>query len=182
MHGPGTIFSPRWPTFPEVPVVDGIAASLGLRRRARWRKSRDAGLAMWLPAGLTFEVVEGPATTFVGIGEPDWPTSSGEQDGFVRPGRIALVRSTYTPPLPKYWQTAWGFWSGFLEGGAAFFHLERLKWITAHGGFTLKRTVAHEVGHCIGLAHGGTGIMSGGLVPDDHDLDSVRQWYYEEAA
>lgn len=178
MHGPGTIYSPHWPTFPEVPVIDGVAASLGLIRRARWRKSRDAGLAMWLPSGLTFEVIEGPETTFVGIGEPNWPTSSSEQDAFIQPGRIALVRSTYTPTAPKYWQTAWAFWREVSEGSVAFLHLERLKWITAHGGFTLKRTVAHEIGHCIGLAHGGTGIMSGGAAPDAHDIGSVRNFYF----
>lgn len=31
----------------------------------------------------------------------------------------------------------------------------------------------HELGHCLGLHHGGTGVMNGGPEPDAHDRDAV---------
>ena len=31
----------------------------------------------------------------------------------------------------------------------------------------------HEFGHCLGLYHGGTGVMNGGPHPDGHDRDAV---------
>ena len=76
MHGPGSYYSPTYPLLPYIDVIDRVALSLRPRKRKRWRRRRDAGLAMWKPTGLRLDVREYEPVTFVGLGEPDWPTSS----------------------------------------------------------------------------------------------------------
>lgn len=176
MHGPGTIYHPVYPVRPIV-VRDGVAASLGPFRKRRWRKNRNQGLALWEQAGIKFSVIEVAPITFVGLGEPDWPIAGSESYAPIQSGTIALGRSTYTPPAPKYWQTAW---ASVTDAGVAWFHLERIRSSEKMGAITnaLYRVICHEVGHCLGLAHGGKGIMGGGAMePDAHDLDSVRRYY-----
>jgi hypothetical protein len=178
MHGPGTIYSPSYPDIPTIHVIDRVAASLKGWKRRKWRRQRDKGLALWEQTGLRLPVQEGLPALFTGIGEPNWPTTSSEGVAPVVPGTITLGRSVYTPPAPKYWQTAWAsHWEG---GSIAWFHLERLRASEKLGAEinAWYRVVCHEVGHCLGLAHGGNGVMGGpAMEPNGHDLDSVWGYY-----
>lgn len=181
MHGPGT-YEPSYPDVPTIRVEDGVVGSLRFRKGRRWRKHRDRALALWEQAGLRFDVMEIEPLTFVGLGEPDHTPGGGVSSEVVEKcvaGRITLVRSKYTPPAPKWWPTAWAYWNRSVNGTASFFHLERLKRSEKLGAptYAWDRTICHEVGHNLGLDHGGRGIMSGGMVPNAHDLDSVRAYY-----
>jgi hypothetical protein len=168
---------------PTIIVEDGVAASLRRLKAKWWRRNRDAAFALWEQAGLAFDVLEVGPKTFTGIGEPDYTPGGGvssEVVGFIKPRIITLVRSIYSPPAPKWWPMAWAMpW--YSKGSAAYFHLERLRASEAAGAaiYSWDRTICHEVGHCLGLEHGSNGIMSGGMVPNQHEIDSVRAYYQQ---
>lgn len=42
----------------------------------------------------------------------------------------------------------------------------------------LRLYLAHEFGHCLGLDHGGTGIMAGANRPNDEEIAAVRNYYF----
>lgn len=168
-YGPGLSYYS--PTFERpINVQDGVAATLRARRLKKWRNARAMALSLWEEAGISFTVEEVGGLVVTGIGEPDWPGSSSEMTQHSVPGRITLVRSVYTPDPPKFWPHAWSY------AYASYYNVPRILRQT-DPFYDLGRTICHEVGHNLGLAHGGNGIMSGGIVPNQHDLDSVKEYY-----
>jgi len=175
MHGPGTVYSPSFSTAPYIPVLDEVVATLPRSLRKTWRQARNQALRLWLPTGLHFELSVGPGATFLGLGSPDWPAVSSEVAMYAVPDRITFVASTYTPEAPKFWAMAWAYCA---KGSAAFFNVQRILDQT-DPFYSPARTICHEFGHALGLAHGGRGIMSGGAVPNEHDLESVSAYYQD---
>jgi hypothetical protein len=166
MHGPGpdTNTNPYgWePTFkPPFRVVDGVAKSLGLLRRAIWRRGRDRALGMWQ---LPFNVEVGPAV-YASPGDP----------GACIPGVIHLVRQSGD-------DRSHGGWDNYCGGGVAYIGLWKNWYKPLWYSSGLVFAVCHEVGHCLGLAHRYTppdnhGVMAGDLKPDDHDITSLKEYY-----
>jgi hypothetical protein len=76
---------------------------------------------------------------------------------------------------------AYASWNEAAQGSGAYFKPDGLRfgW-RAYLFYPLVGVICHEVGHCLGLAHGGGGVMAGGWKPSDHDLESVRSWYADE--
>lgn len=175
MHGPGTVYLPRFSTTPYIPVLDQVVATLPRSGRKAWRQARNQALRLWLPTGLHFELTVGPGATLYGLGSPDWPQVSSEVVMHAVADRITLVASDYTPEAPTFWPMAWAYCTPG-GGSAAFFNVQRILDQT-DPFYSPPRTICHEFGHALGLGHGGKGIMSGGSLPNEHDLDSVAAYY-----
>jgi hypothetical protein len=157
MHGPGPATPtnpPGWsPTYPvPISVIDTFASSLRASRRDYWRRIRSAGFEMW-PVPFRFE--EHPASDF---GEFEVIRDAiriirgedgNDSGGWIAdPGGGLMVLG----PWPPWWKPYW------FRSAAAI--------------------VGHESGHCLGLwhrMHGG--IMAGARRPDEHDLQSIADWY-----
>lgn len=162
MHGP---CGPElhWCPYYDLPIrlIDDVVATVSPLRRPKWRRKRDEGLAMWGPAFVLFDVEEGP-----GVAAADESLY-----GFIVPNAIRLVRNKLPIGAPRYR----GNFAMFTGGGGVACITPKA---ATHPIYEWQRVIAHEVGHCLGLEHGGNGIMLGGLVPNDHDLESVRRYYH----
>jgi hypothetical protein len=176
MHGPGwPAWEPTW-TFP-IAVLDTVAMSLRPRRAEKWRKARTSGLAMWLPSGVSFKVIErtphGYPQLEARMSEP------GYIDTMLVADHLRIMRAY---PGATHDGFAWWVWPPKPNGAAAFIVVSQRFWLRT----AAKRAqlIGHEVGHCLGLEHRpagwGTisaGIMGTGVRPDEHDLDSLRDYY-----
>jgi len=184
MHGPGDLntqtyptnldWAPSWPGGRIVEVVDTLALTLRPLRRAVWRKARDKALRLWEPAGMIFRLSERDASAwefpgFTGL-------KVGESESCLLPGKLRIARSTYNAPADTYYPISWAWWTAERQGACVFFKPNKHFWQGYWFG-QLVANVCHELGHCLGLSHGGGGVMSGALRPNEHDLDSVRRYY-----
>jgi hypothetical protein len=104
--------------------------------------------------------------------QADYPEFDGANlEEMILPGRIRLVRN-YTGTT--YADFAW--WSSTKQGSFACYTPEAIWWKQYYRP-ALAGIIGHEIGHCLGLAHGGGGIMSGNWRPNEHDLESVSAYY-----
>lgn len=177
MHGPcsGTPGNQKWcPSFASpIPLLDDVLKTISplrVRKRRRWRRARDAALALWGQAGVRFTVEEGPGARYSYF-DPEHPLDT-YLTPFIIQGKVRLVRDV-TPPGGRDDMALF-----FGGGSVATFDLEKP---VTDPIYEWPRVVCHEVGHCLGLMHGTTGkppgVMLGGLVPNSHDLDSIRGYY-----
>jgi len=164
MHGPapGNYSAPHYPQ--PIQVVDSLAYTWGPLKRAIWRKIRDRAIALWEQSGVDLYVVED-------LNPDDW---NGDLSSQYFPGTIHMLRGTKG-------ETQWMDFASYNESSDSAIVVntstprwwkDYVPWFKAASG-----VVCHELGHGLGLAHGGGGVMSGGWVPNAHDLQSVRDYY-----
>ena len=173
IHGPGwPLWEPTWPGR-VVPVLDTVVTSLGLLRAREWRAARDAGLAKWAPAGVTFDITRGNADDYPKLDESR-VTEPEYLDTLLVSGYMRLMRSQ------SYGPSAYAWWAQARDPASACFFDMQYFWQQTDG--YQAYLVGHETGHCLGLSHQGPtakSIMSGWMNPDQHDIDSVLGWNYQ---
>ena len=161
MHGPApsNFSAPRY-TKP-ILLVDSVAHTFPAWKRAIWRRSRDKAVERWQVAvPLWLEEDPWPEDWYPDLSDQYIPSAihllRGKKEGTIWFDVCYYNGSSdssvvVTTPLGSYWRRGeWRSWAGII---------------------------GHELGHGLGLAHGGGGIMSGAWRPNFHDLSSIQAYY-----
>lgn len=146
----------------KIKLVDDVVETLGALKRPVWRLARSKAIGRWEAAGLKFLVTEDEGWVYA--------------DPSVNPDYIAktirLVRSGPGFPRKDFAQ-----YNAEADAAVASYTPEPSWWKEYLNLSVLQFTIGHEIGHCLGLDHGGDGIMEGNWKPNAHDLDSIRRYY-----
>ena len=171
IHGPGPQtptnalgWSPRYPL--PIRVRDDAFNVLPKGKRA-WKWGRQHALDNWREAGIDFTLTVGTGTKYyAGL-----PWQSGDVAPYLIPSTIRLLLDAQTGRPDFAWYV----------NGAGLVVLSPFSAVTSYyHRRDVMGTLGHEIGHTLGLWHrADSGIMSGGLRPDAHDLDSIRNWNYQ---
>ena len=171
MHGPGPQTSTNplgWSPKYSLPIrIRDDALNVLPKGRRAWKWGREHALANWEASGIHFNVTTGPgAKYYAGL-----PWQGGAVTPYLIPGTIRLLLDAQTG-RPDF---AW-----YANGSG----LVVLSPASAIESYYQRRsvmgTLGHEIGHTLGLWHrADSGIMSGALRPDAHDIESVRNWDYQ---
>lgn len=182
MHGPPSSYAaqygvPQYPNLPEITVLDTVAPTLGRLKRRRWRTIRGEALAKWERAGFTFRVKEDDPAKYPAYD----PTIPDEYTRLTQPCVYGVARLMKTPQALEGKVEA--FAVGSSLGSWAAYKMGARFWMAAL--FRKRYLLAHEFGHCLGLRDryglpnpaDRTGVMASDSDPDDHDLQSLRDFW-----
>lgn len=164
-YGPGWS-GDQWssPTYSlPIRVVDTVTLTLpyGSGERRIYRDERNQALDLW---GIPFYVDEEPESVLVHVFD-----GSAIED-MILPDAILLVRNR----TGAYQDV--GGWVPEAGGGIAVVS-PTAEWWEGYFFRCAQGAIGHEIGHALGFAHGGTGIMVGRNQPNAEDVALAQGFY-----
>lgn len=157
-----------YPAIPNIVVTDYVRRTLGPIKKWVWTNARNLAFAEWEASGLRFDISAGEGLP------PAWP--------FCDHGQITITAQeldpwgTGRPAVCPFYQAPYACASLQVDYGL-------LGWFDKYNRSYLRSLLAHEIGHALGFAHVGTGIMRFGYDPDASrhvttwELEQVRDYF-----
>jgi hypothetical protein len=135
-------------------VVDQIGPTLRFLVKRRWYTARAAAFEEWGQSGVPFVIQEGMPGT--------WPPTNLATEAInIIPGPNSS--GGYIQANPLFPGSPCGYAQCLIVKGLT---LRRIRYI-----------LAHEAGHALGFAHGGTGVMAGAWRPNDEEIAALEAYY-----
>jgi hypothetical protein len=151
-----------------ISVIDNIIGTIqrGGGRRRMYRQARTKALNGWSTGGMSFDVSRGSGAWDDSSATP-WIGSANDLPS----GSISLFRG----PANE------GGWNETTGGGYGVVKPKKGWWDPYYSKHQLGGLLGHELGHSLGMGHGGAGIMqhqnTRAYVPDATDLAQYNQYY-----
>jgi hypothetical protein len=163
---------PVYTTIPTIHVADG--GGVASERAHLWEDAAATGVELWEPSGLSFVVTQAdlnPGYPWLG------PDGTGDLIGIMAqklPDGVNGV-GDYIPATEQVPGGGYAIISRRRFGSLWELHATELNHRYAHR--KARQLICHEVGHALGFAHGGTGVMAGAWRPNAEEIAAVKEYY-----
>jgi hypothetical protein len=159
-----------------ITIIDTLATTLRPARRAVWREYRDRAIEAWnVSDAINLTIAESPEDAY---GYPTEDMMSALVPGVIR---IARARTDCVYETVCLWQgvtLAPTDETQHTTGAVIYIRIERwyfTRYVSDRNH--IRMLVGHEVGHALGLDHGGNGIMAGRTRPSEGDYAAIAALY-----